>query len=155
MSSQSAERVFRYRLDIYWRALALYLLALIGYGFVRGGVSNGHLTVALTDPVVLLLSVFVVWSAAVLLWIWYRSPTVGVGEDYIRLRNRFRERFLRLQDIEWIGLPRWRRGWGRFVRIRLKGGARPRIILMRPAAYERSQELLQEFVRLSRRLRGA
>ncbi|MCS7177112.1 MAG: hypothetical protein NZ960_05790 [Candidatus Kapabacteria bacterium] len=152
MSSQSAERVYRYRLDIYWRALALYLLALLGYGFVRGGIANGHFTVALFDPVVLLLLLFVVWTGVVLVWAWYRRPWIGVGEDYIRLSTRFREQVVRLGEVERIVLPRRQRGWGRLVRIWLR---QPRkVILLRPAAYERSQELLQEFVRLGRMLRG-
>ncbi len=145
------EKVFRYRVDIYWRALALYLLALLGYGFLRSGISNGYVTVVLTDPVSLLLLLFVVWAAAALLWVWYRQPSIGVGHDYVRLRTRFRERVVRLQEIERLSLPRWQRGWGRLIRIRLKGR---RILVIRPAAYERPQELMQEFLRFNRLLRS-
>lgn len=146
------EKVFRYRLDIYWRALALYLLAFVGYGFLRSGLSDGRWSVALRDPVALLLLGFVVWTGGVLVWVWYRCPSIGIGADYVRLRSRFRERLLRLEEIERLRIPsRWRGGG--FVRIRLKG--RRGVVVVRPAAYERSHELLQEFVRLSRLVRAA
>ncbi len=151
MTTGSGERVFRYRLDIYWRALALYLLALLGYGLVRGGVANGYIAVVLSDPLVLLLLLFVFWTAGVLLWAWSRAPSIVVGDTYLRLRNRFGERLLRLEEIEQVRLPRRQQGWGRLIRIRLKG--RRRVIVVRPAAYEHPQELFQEFVRLSRQLR--
>ncbi len=153
MTTVSGEKVFRYRLDIYWRALALYLLALLGYALVRGGVSNGYITMVLTDPIVLLLLLFVVWTGAVLLWAWSRSPSIVVGADYLRVRSRFGERLLRLEDIEQVRLPRRQRGWTRLVRIRLK--SKRRVMVVRPAAYERPQELLQELVRLSRLVRAA
>ncbi len=150
-NATTGEKEFRYRVDIYWRALALYLLVFVGYGVVRSGVANGYVTVALTDPVSLLLLVFVLWTAAVLLWVWYRRPSIVVGKDYVRLRTRLRERWIRLQEMERLVLPRRQRGFGR-IRIRLKG--RRRIIVVRPFAYERPQELMHEFLRLSRLLRA-
>ncbi len=155
MNGQPAaeEKVFRYRVDVYWRALALYSLALLGYGFVRGGFTNGSITVALADPIALLLLVFVVWTAFVLLWVWYRQPVIRIGQDYLCLQNRWGERYVPLSEIDRMVVSQRRRGWGRLVRIRLKG--QRRIIIVRPAAYERPQELLYEFIRLSRRLRAA
>lgn len=151
-SGVTEEKEFCYRVDIYWRALALYLLAFVGYGMVRSGITDGYLTVALTDPISLLLMVFVFWTAAVLLWAWHRRPSIVVGGTYIRLRTRLRERWIPLHEIERLLLPRRQRGLGRLIRIRLKG--KHRTIVVRPFAYERPQELIHEFLRLSRLLRA-
>jgi|GEM_PF-828336 len=147
-SAEQQEREFAPRLDIYWRALALYTLALLGYGFVRSGLRN-EVAIPLSDPLALLLLLFALWALLALVWTWYVQPRVGLGADYVRIRNRFRERVIPAQEIRRIVLPR-RYGWGRLVRIYLRG--RRRVLLLRPAAYAEGRELLQGLARLQRRL---
>jgi hypothetical protein len=146
--AEQQERVFTPRLHIYWRALALYALALLAYGFVRSGLRN-EVTVPLSDPLALLLLVFALWALCALVWTWYVQPRVALGADYLRIGNRFRERVISARDIRRIVLPR-RYGWGRLVRIYLRG--RRRVLLLRPAAYAEGRELLQALARLQRQL---
>lgn len=106
--------------------MSLYAAALILYAVMRSmmlGSPEGTVSVSLTDPLVLLLGVFVIGSALTLFANWYSRRTVIITKDGIRFRNRFRERTIPRSDIAQMligGEKRFKvRGAYRVVKIRL------------------------------------
>lgn len=150
------EQEFHYRLDFYWQSVAVYAIALIAYALVKGTIIDGSFTLALHDPVVIVLMVVVGISCVVSLMAWLSKRTITIGEDYIRFRNRFRTRTFLKEHIVNIALGKQKlvkvRGSYRVAKIRLNN--RRRLLRIRPSLYEQEQELVQALVSLKRRITG-
>lgn len=148
------EQEFRYRLDFYWQAVAVYALALIAYALVKGSIIDGSFTITLHDPIVIVLMAVVGISCLVSLVAWFMKRTITIGADYIRFRNRFRTRTFSRKDIHAIALGKQKlvkvRGSYRVAKIRL--AHRRRLLRIRPSLYEQEQELVQALVSLKRRI---
>lgn len=150
----SPEQEFRYRLDFYWQSVAVYALALIVYALVKGSIIDGSFTLALHDPVVIVLSVVVGISCIVSFMAWFSKRTITIGTDFIRFRNRFRTRTFSKEIISNIALGKQKlvkvRGSYHVAKIRLSN--RRRLLRIRPSLYEQEQELVQALVSLKRRI---
>lgn len=157
ISAEQREERFEYRLDFYWQAIALYAVALLLYAVLKGSVSSGSLTIALYDPVVLLLGAVVALSSLFSLANWYMRRSIVVGDAFIRFRNRFRTRTFYGRDILSISVRKRKlvqlRGAYRVVKIRLANRRRP--LRVRPSLYENERALIQAIVQLKRRLADA
>jgi hypothetical protein len=153
-SEAELEQEFRYRLDFYWQAIALYALALIGYALMRGTVLNGSLSVALHDPVVLVLGTLTLGSCGVSVANWFMRRSVVIGKDYIRFANRFRTRTFNRSELALISLGKQKlvkvRGAYRVAKIRLTN--RRRLLRIRPSLYEHEHALVQALFALKRRI---
>ncbi len=134
---------FPYRVDFYWQALLLYIIALAAYAFIAGTVESGFLTFALDDPVVILLAILIVQSSATLVYQSYMRRSLIVEDDAIIFRNRLRQRTFKASDISSISLRRDRfqrmSGISKLIRIRLYD--RRRALRIRPGLYDHEDEL--------------
>lgn len=133
---------FRYRVDPYWQAIALYAVTLILYAVVRAVwdatlQQDGLISVVLTDPVVILLGAFVVWSTTSLVFNAIAARTIIVTESAITFTSRFHERTFDRTEIERITVGRDQRikvrGVFSVIKIRIKDRRRP--LRIRPALY--------------------
>jgi hypothetical protein len=122
---------FHYRVDPYWQAIALYAVTLILYAVLRAVwdstlQQDGLVSVVLTDPVVILLGLFVVWSATSLIFNSIAARTIIVHE-----------RSFDRSEIERITVGRDQRikvrGVFSVIKIRIKDRRRP--LRIRPALY--------------------
>ena len=155
---KNKEVYYPLRLDFYWRAISLYLIAAIIYAFVKGAFEIGSITIQLKDPVIILLSIFIVISGVSLFFSWYAQREIIIGENYLEFKNRFRSKRIEGKNIVSIVFGReviskggrTRRLPIRIVKIKLKDESR--IIKFRISTYQDSKKLLEDILKLKQRL---
>jgi len=146
---------FTYRLDIYWKAISMYAVALILYGLVRGvmgGLPDGTIKLVLLDPVLILLFAFVIGSSLSLLVNWYMRREIIITNNALIFKNRFREREIPLSQIERINIGREKiikvRGAYKLVKIRLN--TRRRLLRIRTSSFNNEQQLVESLIALKK-----
>ncbi|MBL7973768.1 MAG: hypothetical protein JNJ85_02575 [Candidatus Kapabacteria bacterium] len=139
---------FTYRLDIYWKAISMYAVALILYGLVRGvmgGLPDATIKIVLLDPVLILLFAFVAGSSLALFVNWYMRREIIVTDNAIIFKNRFRERTIPLSSIDRIQIGREKiikvRGAYKLVKIRLN--TRRRLLRIRTSSFNNEYALVE------------
>jgi hypothetical protein len=141
------EKVFKYKLDFYYQSALIYLVTLIVYGAVRGNIGEGKFEyILLGDPLMYIIVFFVLMAFVTLLLNYMRNRRLIIRKDAIVFKNRFRERQLLLEDIEWMHVGREMKVQtsGRFQVIVFKLRNRRRLYRIRVGRYERDAELVQE-----------
>jgi hypothetical protein len=142
------------QLDFFWQSVAFYAVTLIVYVMVKAlydkTIQMGLVNVVLTDPVVVILGLFVVLSVASLIINSVSKRTIQVSGNSITFLNSLRRRTFELDEIEKIiiGKDRRRRASALTltIRIYIKGRRRPLRIL--PALYDNEQDLIQSILAL-------
>lgn len=132
---------FTPRLDFYWQNVAMYAVTLILYVVVRAiwesTLQHGQISVVVSDPVVVLLGVFVVFSTTGLIVNSLANRTVIISEHGITFTSRFHERTFSNDEIERISVGRDHRikvrGVFSVIKIRIRD--RRRLLRIRPALY--------------------
>ena len=149
IAKNNTEQVFTRRLDFYWKYIAVYAIAIILYALVKGTIEGRELTVMLMDPVVILLSVFIVLTALGLFIETFKKKEIIIGDDYIVFSNRFRKRKIGFDDITRIYIGRERAKYtGKFRIIKIKLKKRKRPIIIRPSSYWHEKKFIDAFVNL-------
>lgn len=144
-------RKYAYNVDFYWKSLAMYGAALLLYAVLKGTIDEGTLSIALSDPIVILLGGFVLFSSIALFINFYTQRVIVIGEDFIAFRNRFRERVFRINVLQSIMLRKERRftvNSLKVVKIYVHGKRRP--LRLRPSLFENEHELLHDLTRLKK-----
>ena len=144
-------KVFRYKLDFYYQQSLLYLVTLIVYAGVRGTFTFDRLPTLVADPILYIIIVFVILSFVVLLLNKARDRRLIIAPEKIIFHNKFREREILLNDIEWfhIGRERMVQTAGRSQVIVFKIKDRRRLFRIRIGRYERDKELFNEMQRIA------
>lgn len=145
---------FRVRIDPYWQSVAVYAVTLLVYVVVKAmwdtTLQLGIVNVVITDPIVVLLGVFVLVSVGALIVNIVANRVIIVTEDAVAFVSRFHERTFRLDEIERIAFGRPRRikvrGMMSLLKINIKGRRRP--LRLRPAVYENDQQLVSALLSL-------
>ncbi len=136
---------FKYKLDFYYQQALIYVVTLIIYAGVRGTFIEDGFTVVLRDPIIYIISFFVLGAFALLLLNRIRDRKLVVTDQEIVFQHRFNKHSITLTDIEWmhIGKERGVQTAGRYqvVIIKLKG--KHRAFRIRVGRYERERELLK------------
>ena len=142
---------FKYRLDFYYQQAILYLVTLLAYSGVRGTVTWDRLPSLSADPVLYIIIVFVLISISVLILSMLRNRRLFVAADRLIFHQRYSDKEILFQDIEWmyIGRERFVQTAGKFQVVVFKIKDRRRLFRIRIGRYERDAELLQEMQRLS------
>jgi hypothetical protein len=148
------EKVFKYKLDFYYQSALIYLLTLVVYGGIRGSFIEREFRYVLDDPIMYVILFFVVMSFGALALNAYRQRRLVITDDAIIFKNRFHERHVKLDDIEWMHIGREARVQtsGRFQVIVFKLKGRRRLVRIRIGRYEKERELLHEARRLAEQL---
>ena len=145
------EKIFRYKLDFYYQSALIYLMTLIVYGGIRGSFVEAKFEYVFNDPLMYVIVFFVLMSVVVLLLNYIQNRRLIVAQKTIVFKNRFHERRVTVDDIEWIHIgrePRVQTG-GRFQIIVLKLKGKRRFLRIRVGRYERDRELVTEVGRLA------
>ncbi len=145
---------FKARIDPYWQSIAVYALTLILYIVIKAmwdtTLQTGIVNVMVTDPIVVLLGVFVLASVIALVANMWARRVIIVGDDAIAFVSRFHERTFLREEIERISIGRPRRikvrGVLSLIKISIKG--RRRALRIRPAVYENEQQLVSALLSL-------
>ena len=156
MTSQfpPGSRVFRYKLDFYYQQALLYLVTLVLYAGVRGTFEFDQLPRMAVDPMLYIIIMFVIISFAVLFLNRARERKLVVANDRVIFHNKYRDREILFNDIEWfhVGRERTVRTAGRSQVIVFKIKDRRRLFRIRLGRYEREKELLAEMHRIGEKL---
>ncbi|GAB1430299.1 hypothetical protein MASR2M18_11320 [Ignavibacteria bacterium] len=146
-------REFRGRLDIYWQSTAVYAVALVMYSLLKGVIEAGRVSLAIYDPIVMLLFGFVLISAVALCIRRYMRPVIVITSDCLIVRNHLREKRLPYSEITRIAFGRGGRSrLARYRIIKIKMSNRRRAIRIRPSLFENDRELMTAVADLKRRL---
>jgi hypothetical protein len=145
------EKMFKYKLDFYYQSALIYLLTLVLYGGIRGSFVEAKFEYVLNDPLIYVVILFVVISFVTLGLNYIRNRRLIIAGDSIVFKNRFHERNINSEDIEWMHVGREARvrTGGRFQVVVFKLKGRRRLFRIRVGRYERDKELINEMNRIS------
>lgn len=145
---------FTQRLDFYWKSISVYAIALIVYCLLRGSFNDYTFTIVLYDPVVLLITVFIIGSAISVAIQYYKRLTIILGYDFIIFKNRFKEKKYTLDQIQKIYLSKQKiMPYGKKIKvIRIKTKNRKRFIRIRPSSFWNETELVKSITNLRKLL---
>jgi hypothetical protein len=147
---------FKVSLDPYWKSVAVYAITLIVYVVIKAmwdtTLQSGIVNVVLRDPIVVILSAFVVISTLSLIVSAITRRSIIVSDGALTFLSRFHERTFTLDDIEKIvvgGERRLRRrGVLSSIKIYINGRRRP--LRIRPAVFEDDGHLVAAVLTLRR-----
>jgi hypothetical protein len=145
------EKTFKYKLDFYYQSALIYLVTLVVYGGIRGSLVEQEFRYVMNDPIMYVIVFFVLMSFGALALNAYRQRRLIITDDAIIFKNRFHERRIETNDIEWMHIGREARVQtsGRFQVIVFKLKGRRRLFRIRVGRYEKERELLNEAHRLA------
>ncbi len=149
MMDNKQSHTYHYSVDFYWKSLAMYAAALLTYAIFKGSIEEKTLSIALTDPIVLLLGGFVVLSAISLFINQYAQRSIVIDQNSIMFKNRLRERTVNVSEIKSITLVKdrpFRMSTLSAVKIKIQG--RRRALRLRPSLFENEQSLIADLKRL-------
>lgn len=154
----SFPKEFHIRLDFYWQSLAVYAVTLLAYVLIKAlwdsTLQQGLVNVVLTDPVVVLLGAFVIFSALTLLGNSLSRRSIIINEDSITYRSRFHERTFHISEIEKISVGRERRfnvrGALAIIRIHIRDRRRP--LRIRTGLFKNDHQLVSSLLHLRNHL---
>lgn len=145
-NNNSDSKEFVQRLDFYWQYISAYSIVLLIYGIAKGSIDEGTITMQWHDPVVLLLSLFMILSSLFLLYNSLKKKSIVIGDGYIQFRTRTKERTYKIEDIQKIYIGKYHKAQFpvtfRIIKIRVK--SRKYLIRFRPSNYWNDKELLQK-----------
>jgi hypothetical protein len=140
---------YHYKVDFYWKSLAMYGAALLIYAIFKGSIEEKTLTIAITDPIVLLLACFVALSAISLFVNHHAQRVIVINQDSIIFKNRFRERVIALHEIKSIILLKDRRfKMNTLSAVKIKIQGRRRALRLRPSLFEHEEALIADLKQL-------
>ncbi len=145
--------VFPYRLDIYWKALAIYATTFIVYAIVQGTIQSTNFSITY-DPILLILLAFILLGVlAVSIHSFLRRRIVITPEE-IRIENRLRSLRIPLVDIRSIRFrqPRLSRGGPQYRVVAIYLRRRRRPVRIRPGLYENEHQLVELLQALKQQL---
>jgi len=148
------EKVFKYKLDFYYQQALIYLATLVLYAGIKGSFIEDQFVFVFRDPIVYIITLFVLVSVVVLALNWIRDRKLIITDDKIIFHNRYQERAISLGDIEWmhIGREMLVQTAGRFQMVVFKIKGRRRLFRIRVGRYERDRELVVEMERIAERV---
>jgi len=141
----TVDHAYRYKVDFYWKSLAMYGAALMVYAVLKGTIDEKTLSITLTDPIKILLACFVLISSLSLIINHHARRVILIGKDNITFQNRYRSRTFEAKDIRSIILvkdKRFRVNTLSAIKIDLHGRRRP--IRLRPSLFEHEYALIHD-----------
>lgn len=150
------EKIFKVRLDYYYKLLVIYFIFLAAYITIRGSIGAKELTIVLHDPILYITGFFILYTLIVLLANMVRSKEIQFLEDRFVIRNRFGKRDILFKDIMFVKFSRERRkykdGKSSVRRVRIKLNNRRNLLRIRLSEFYDEKKLLNEFNKLSKTL---
>ncbi|MGI6369919.1 MAG: hypothetical protein GX372_05940 [Ignavibacteria bacterium] len=151
------EYIFSQKLNLYGQFLALYIIILMIFIFIRCLISDSEepLTSILYEPLVMLMLIIIALNSIALLILTIKKRQVIFGKSYIIFRNRFFSKKILFKDIESIRISRSPskvvNSGAMLIRIKVKN--KKKIYLVRNASFNEEKKLLHLFVKLREKMR--
>jgi hypothetical protein len=150
------ETKFKYKLDFYYKSLAIYLLTLVVYILIKGKFFQEKFEVMFRDPIIYIISLFILYFVVLLIANALWARTIEFTGKEIVISNRFGKRSIGIDEITGVRFTRKRRrtdeemSSARFVKLKLKN--RRRILRIKMNDFENEKQLESEFKNISRKL---
>ncbi len=142
-------RVYKYRLDFYYKSLIIYLITLIVYILIKGRFFQERFEVVVKDPIIYIITIFILFFLIVLTANAVRAREIVIDESNIVFKNRFGQREVAFKDIISIRFSRTKsrqkrdRSEVRIVKLKLKN--RKRLLRIRLNDFQNEKDLMNEF----------
>ena len=146
-------KIFKPYLDFYWQSIAIFVVILILWTVMKWSFSDAFHTFLLEDPIVMLLSSFILFSIIALFFHLIINRTITINDNYIAFKNRLGEKIIYRDEIEYIRL-----GKERLFQFREKQNLfyvkvinRRFHVKIRPSAYEEEKEILDAIIKFNKK----
>ncbi len=148
---ENNKQIFTQNIDFFWRTVAVYTMILILYAVLIGTWEKGEITIKLYDPVVILISIIILYSLLILISRYYRQKTVILDNDKIIIKTNFGEKLILKEDIENITFnkERFYRSKRKYSVIKIKLKNRKRTIRIKPSAFNGGHLLTESLIQFS------
>ncbi len=150
------ERVYKYKLDFYYKSLIIYLITLFGYILIKGNFTHATFEVVIKDPIIYIIIIFIVFFLIILISNAVRAREIIFNERVITFKNRFGEREVGYNEILTVRFSKEKRiskeerSEVRIVKLKLKD--RKRFLRIRLNDFQNETELIKEFKNISRKM---
>jgi hypothetical protein len=147
-------RIYKYKLDFYYKSVIVYMLFLILYVMIRGAFFTKQFSELYQDPIIYISIVFVLFTLFILLKNAIKAKEIIFEDDKFIIKNRFGQREILFTDILNIRFSREkkygsnRKGNVRRVRIKLK--ERKRYLRIRLSDFLEEKKLINEYRNLAK-----
>ena len=152
------ERVYKYKLDFYYKSLIIYFITLIAYILIKGRFLHERFEVVVKDPIIYIITIFIVFFLVILLSNAVRAREMVFDENKIVFKNRFGRREIGINEITNVRFSREKRRRNeersdvRIVKLKLKN--RRRLLRIRLNDFQNERDLKNEFQAISKKLTG-
>ncbi|CAN5491058.1 hypothetical protein BH10BAC5_BH10BAC5_17880 [soil metagenome] len=150
------ERIYKYKLDFYYKSLIIYFVAFIMYALVRGTYSGPNFQIIFNDPIIYIFLIFILFFLIALVSYTIRARILIFSDNKIILKNRFGQREILFSDILSVKFSRIRlnqkRNINRVRVARLKLKNRKRVLRIRLNDFNNEKALYNEFLTLSKNI---
>ncbi len=150
------ERVYKYKLDFYYKSLIIYLITLIIYILIKGRFFQERFEVVVKDPIIYIITIFIGFFLIVLVANAIRAREIVINDSKIIFKNRFGQREVSINDIMHLRFSREKRRADeersdvRIVKLKLRN--RKRLLRIRLNDFQDERELVNDFKAISKRL---
>ncbi len=150
------QRIYKYKLDFYYKSLIIYLVTLIAYILIKGRFFRERFEVVIKDPIIYIIVIFIVFFLIVLVANAIRAREIIIGDNKIIFKNRFGQREIAINEILSVRFSREKRRMNversdvRIVKLKLSN--RKRLLRIRMNDFQNEKELKNEFINISKRL---
>lgn len=150
------ERVYKYKLDFYYKSLIIYFVTLISYILIKGNFTHATFEVVIKDPIIYIIIIFIIFFLTVLLTNAIRAREIIIDDRRIIFRNRFGQREVGINEILNVKFSREKKmrkeekSTVRIVKLKLKD--RKRFLRIRLSDFQNETGLVNEFRSISRKM---
>jgi hypothetical protein len=142
VNTKLSERIFKSRLDYYWKSLSIYAIILSLAILIQESLSNLKVVNAIYKPLIFLLIFFVIITSIALLYQIYKKKSIILNEEGIVFKYRNKSRQFNWDKIIKIT----------FIRDKFSSKSAPQIIRIKvnkyrffrinPSSFENESELI-------------
>jgi len=143
------DKVYKYRMDIYYQLLLIYVGFLFLYAVIKGRFFEEKFTLVFNDPIIYILMIFIAIFFLVALAQIITSRQIILKSDRAILKNRFGSREIMFNEILSVKIGRKRKRNDdpyRIIKIKLLN--RRKWLRIRSNDFERGSELIREFLKI-------
>jgi len=150
------ERIYKYKLDFYYKSLIIYLVTLIAYILIKGRFFHESFEVVVKDPIIYIIAIFIVFFLIILISNAVIAREIIIDDSKIIFQNRFGHREVGINEILNIRFSREKKHSNeeksnvRIVKLKLQN--RKRLLRIRLNDFQDERDLANEFKQISKKL---
>ncbi|MFI5144032.1 MAG: hypothetical protein ACHQJ4_00420 [Ignavibacteria bacterium] len=143
------EKVYKYRMDLYYQLLLIYVGFFFVYAVIKGKFFEEKFTLVFNDPIVYILAIFIALFFFIAIWNIMTARRIILKGDRAVLKNRFGSREILYNEILDIRIGKKRRSMETPYRIiKIKLMHRRKWLRIRANDFEKGSELIREFMKI-------